>query len=57
MMTYVCLGCGKEVHTDNEDDVVIGLCVTCQEYGSVYLFAYEDDGTVCDCEDYPCCGC
>ena len=58
MMSYYCEGCGELEYTENEDDLVTGLCVMCQEYGIDHVVDRSDGYTsdYCQCEDYPCCG-
>ena len=58
MLNYECLGCHEEFETDNEDELVVGLCEMCQDYGVEYAEERGDGVTDynCNCEDYPCCG-
>ena len=53
-----CRSCGTEFYTNNEDQMVSGLCDMCGEYGSDWETdrGYPEPD-YCNHEDYPCCGC
>ena len=66
MLELECLSCGFKWDTDNEDEVVEGICPLCNEYiynecGELDRFLppsqsdYRDYS--CHCEDAPCCSC
>jgi len=45
MFEMTCTVCQDTFETDNEDEMVMGICQDCQEFGADYMetFATDDD--------------
>jgi|APSaa5957512622_1039677.scaffolds.fasta_scaffold32718_1 hypothetical protein len=58
-LSFDCLSCGEMILTNNEDDVIYGVCPHCidGDYPNTFDLLPRVNDDTCTCEDRPCCVC